>query len=183
MGYAAALSKAWSGLDDIGKGRNITVRFLCDEYTVDLQNRRVLSLSCNAPAKDYISILILHYLKQKLIGLPAISGEWITFQQLDGGQGYFSTFKKRVIDPIMKKYGWNPKAILDLPERFKAKRIQLADFSIVLEVFDNIPVLITLWQGDEEFGPQANILFDKSIKDILCTEDIVILAEFVARNI
>jgi hypothetical protein len=183
MGYAAALSKAWSELESIGKEKNISVRFLSDEYTIDLDNRRVLSVSCNAPVKDYIGILILHYLKKKLTGLSVINGEWITFRQLDGGQGYYPAFKKRVIDPIVRKYGPNPESLLELIERFKAKRIQLADFSIVLDVFDNVPVLITLWQGDQEFGPEVNILFDKGIKDIFCTEDIVILAEFIAHNI
>ena len=59
----------------------------------------------------------------------------------------------------------------------------MAEFSIVLDVFDSVPILITLWRGDEEFSPEVNIIFDKSIKDIFCTEDIVILAEFVAHNI
>ena len=182
MGYDAALSKAWLELENLVEDKN-TVRFLSDEYTVDLKNKRVLSLACNAPVKDYMSILILHYLKQRLTGLPSINGEWISFKQLEGGQGYYSAFKKRVIDPIMRKYGSHPEALLDLIERFRAKRIQLADYSIILDIFDGVPVLITMWRGDEEFGPQVNILFDKGIKDIFCTEDVAILAGFVASNI
>jgi hypothetical protein len=54
MGYAVALSKAWSELENIQKDKNLSIRLLSDEYTVDLENKRVLSLSCNAPAKDYI---------------------------------------------------------------------------------------------------------------------------------
>ena len=183
MSYDAALSKAWLALESLTKEKKISTRFLSDEYAVDLMNRHVMSLSCNAPCKDYISILILHYLQQKLKGLPSINGEWISFKQLEGGQGYYPAFKKRVIDPVMRKYGWHPDALLELIERFKTKSVQLADASIVLDVFDGVPVLITLWRGDEEFGPEANVLFDKSIKDIFCTEDIVILAEFIARNI
>ena len=183
MGYDVALSKSWSELENLTRDKNISIRFLSDEYTVDLENKRVLSLSCNAPAKDYISILILHYLKQKMKGLPLISGEWVSFKQLEGGQGYYSAFKRRVIEPIMRKYGGNPEALLELIERFKAKRIQLADYSIVLDIFDGVPALITLWRGDEEFGPEANILFDKSIEDIFCTEDVAVFAGFVARNI
>jgi len=38
-------------------------------------------------------------------------------------------------------------------------------------------------RGDEEFGPEANILFDKSITDIFCTEDIVVLSEHAAAHI
>jgi len=183
MPYDVALSKAWLELENITKERKISTRFLADEYTVDLENKRILSLSCNTPAKDYVSILILHYLAQKLKGLPQIDGEWISFKQLAGGQGYYPAFKKRVIDAIVRKYGSNPEAIFGLIERFKAKKAQLADVSVVLETFDNLPVLITLSKADDEFGPEANVLFDKNIQDIFCTEDIVVLAGFVAHSI
>ena len=183
MGYEAALSKAWLEFESLAKDKNISVRFMSDEYTIDLENKRILSVSCNTIVKDYISILLLHYLKQKLMGLPTIDGEWISFRQLEGGEGYYPAFKKRVIDPIIRKYSSNPEAILEIIERLKAKRIQLADASVVLDVFDDVPVVIALWQGNEEFGPEVNMLFDKNIKDIFCTEDIIILAEFIAHNI
>ncbi|MBL7131904.1 MAG: DUF3786 domain-containing protein [Candidatus Omnitrophica bacterium] len=183
MGYEVALLKAWSELGNITKDKSLSIVFLAEEYAVDLENQQVMSLSYNLPAKDYVSILILHYLVQKLKGLPLLDGEWISFKQLAGGQGYYSAFRKRVIAPIVKKYGSNPNAIYGLVKRFKAKTVQLADSSVVLEVFNNVPVLIELWRGDEEFGPEANVLFDKSIKDIFCTEDIVVLAGFVAYNI
>jgi len=183
MSYEAALSKAWSDLEEVEVSKNISIRLLSDEYSVDLEFKQILSLSCNAPPKDYVSILILHYLKKKLGGLPSVTGEWISFKQLEGGLGYYPAFKKRVIEPILRKYGLNPKAILELVERFGAKRIQAGDVGVLLEPFDGVPVLITLWRGNEEFGPEANILFDKSIKDIFYTEDVVILAEFIVHNI
>jgi len=183
MGYTPALSKAWSELKDLAQEQEFSVRLLSDQYNVDIGNERILSLSCNAPCKDHIGILILHYLKQKLKGLPVISGEWVSFKQLEGGQGYYPAFQKRVIAPIMRKYGLNPEAILGSVERFNAKRAQLADASVVIDILEGVPILITLWHGDEEFGPEANVLFDKSIKDIFCTEDVVILAEFLARSI
>lgn len=183
MAYDAALSKAWVELNDYKKDKNLSVRFLSDEYIIDLEHKSVLSLSCNAPAKDYISILILHYLKQKFRELPSLDGEWISFKQLEGGQGYYSAFKKRVLDPIIRKYGPHPETIFKSIERLRGKRVQLADFSVVVDAFDGVPVLVAMWRGDEEFGPEVNILFDKSIKDIFCTEDIVILAGFVAYGI
>ncbi|MDD5292435.1 MAG: DUF3786 domain-containing protein [Candidatus Omnitrophica bacterium] len=183
MGYDIALSKAWSELESLAKNRQIEVRLLADNYQVDLANRRILSLSCNVPAKEYLSILILHYLAKKLQGLPVVGDEWIDFRQLDGGQGYYPAFKKRVALTIVKKYGANPQALLGLNERFKIEKADFADVSIVLDVFDNVPVLIELWKADEEFSPEVNMLFDKSIKDIFCTEDIVILAETVAHSI
>ncbi len=183
MEYRTALTKAWSELEGLNLEGNESVRLLNDKYDIDFKNRRVFSTSCNVPAKDYISILVLHYCLQKYKGLPAISGEWISFKQLEGGQGYYPTFKKRAIGHILSKYRDKPGTLFELTERFNAKRIQLADVSVVLEVFDGVPVLITLSRADEEFGAEANILFDKTIKDIFCTEDVVVLAEFVAHNV
>ena len=55
--------------------------------------------------------------------------------------------------------------------------------SIVLEVTEGVPILISLWRADEEFAANANIFFDRSINKIFCTEDIVVLAEMVAHAI
>lgn len=179
--YTDALSKAWSDLSKISPEKGYSLRLLADEYNIDLENRRILSGS--AAPKNYISILLLHYLIRRLGGLPQIKGEWISFKQLPGGQGYFPNFKKRVIDIILQKYGARPEGLLKLVERFPAKRARLADISIVLEILERVPVLINFWRGDSEFGPAANILFDQGISAIFCTEDIVVLAEVLAHRI
>ncbi len=183
MSYQEALGKAWEKLSEIKKQDIYSVKFLADEYSVDIIKQKVASLSCNAPAHDHIAILVLHYLIKQIGGLPGLTQNWISFQELDGGKGYYPTFKKRVLDPIIRKYAKSPGSLLSLVERFSAKRIQIADFGLSVEAFPKIPILITFWKSDDEFSAEANILFDASIKDILATEDTVVMAEFVARNI
>lgn len=183
MSYAAAIEKSWGQLLSLNPDKNILVKFLADEYTVDLEQREVFSLSCNVPAKDFTAILILHYLSQKLKGLPRLTGIWVSFKELSGVEGYYPAFRKRAIEPIIRKYGAHPENILTALERLPAKRISQGDVGIVLEVFDGVPVLVTLWRGDEEFGPEANILFDKSISKIFCTEDTIVLAGIIASQL
>ena len=60
---------------------------------------------------------------------------------------------------------------------------ELPKRGIEFTVFENVPFLITLQKGDDEFGPEANVLFDKSIKDLFVSEDVAVLAEFVVSNI
>ena len=62
MGYEAALKKAWEDLANQKGPKKLSVKFLADEYSVDTQAREIISLSCNIPAKEFLSILILHYL-------------------------------------------------------------------------------------------------------------------------
>lgn len=169
MSYQEALKKAWDDLTAVShNGETCAVKLLSDAYTVDLKNKTVLSDSCNIPAKEYISIIILHYLakKLKLGSLPQPCGEWIDFRQLEGGEGYYPAFRKRTIDKILKKYGSSGK-----------------DMSMVVQVLESVPMLITTSKADEEFGPAANILFDRTISAMFCTEDIVVLTEIVAHSI
>jgi hypothetical protein len=195
MGYEVALKKAWDDLSNLKAPNNLSVhpnvnsnilesawrvKFMADEYSLDLTARNVLSLSCNAPAKDFLSILILHYSAQELRGLPELSGRWLTFRELSGIEGYYDAFHKRSIEPIIRKYGKNPQALREISSRLPARLSDGGDISVVIEAFAVVPVLIKLWKADSEFGPDANMYFDESIKNIFCIEDIVVLAQLVA---
>ena len=183
MSYAVAINKAWDDFAKLNPDKNISLKFLGDEYTLDSQERKAMSLACNVPAKDFIIILLLHYLVQKFKGLPELTGEWVTFKELSGIEGYYPAFRKRAIEPIIRKYGNNPAGLLVVLERLPAKRVNQADVGIVLEAFLGVPVLVNLWRPDEEFGPEANMLFDQSINKIFCIEDIVILAGIIAGQL
>ena len=183
MSYDLAINKAWEELSKLNPDKILCVKFLADEYEIDLQNKKVTSLACNVKAKDFTAILILHYLAQKLKGLSPLTGEWLNFRELSGVEGYLPAFRKRSIEPIISKYGQHPEGILSALDRLPAKRINQGDIGIVLEAFPGVPVLLTLWRPDEEFGPDANMLFDKSISRIFCTEDIVVLAGIVASQL
>jgi len=183
MTYQIALDKAWEDLNKINQQEIASVKFLGDEYTLDIKERKVLSLACNAAAGDFTAILILHYVTVKSKGLPILTSEWLSFKELSGIQGYLPAFRIRAIEPIIRKYGDNPKAILEVLDRLPAKRVDQGDIGIVLEAFQGVPVLIILWRPDQEFGPEANMLFDKSITQIFCTEDIVVLAGFLASQL
>jgi hypothetical protein len=183
MGYEVAFKKAWDDLANLKAPKNLSVKFLADEYSVDSVAEKIFSLSCNTPAKDFTSILILHYLAQKLKGLPALSSQWLTFRELSGIEGYTEAYHQRSIEPIIRKYGHNPDAFKEVLNRLPGKLTEGGDISMIIEVFANVPVLIKLWKQDEEFGPDANMYFDASIKNIFCTEDIVVLAQIVASQL
>ncbi|MCM8796635.1 MAG: DUF3786 domain-containing protein [Candidatus Omnitrophica bacterium] len=184
MSYETAIVKAWDELLKLRPEINLTVRFLSDEYAVDTLNRRIVSVSCNVSAKDFLVILLLHYLIRRFNGIVPPSGEWLTFRELSGVEGYAAAFRKRAIEPLIRKYGRNPEGIFSAQERLTAKRLQETDAAaMVFEVFPGVPVLVKIWKADEEFGPDANIFFDRSITGIFCTEDIVVLAGLIAESL
>ena len=103
MGYEAALSKGWSDLKKTTSNNNHFVDFLNKEYEIDLNKGIVLCNGADAKVND--TVLILHYLRQYFLGLPKLSGEWISFNELEGSLGYYPVFRKRVLTVINAKYG------------------------------------------------------------------------------
>jgi hypothetical protein len=183
MSYEAAINRAWEALAKLSSPKVTSVRFLADEYAVDIETKKILSLSRNAAAGDFVAVLILHYAAQKIKGLPALSGRWLTFKELSGVEGYEAAFRERALRPIIRKYGNNPQGLHVALERLPGRITNGADAAIEIEAFSGVPVLVKLWKQDEEFGAEANMFFDQSISKIFCTEDIVVLAGFVAAGI
>ena len=183
MGYDTALKNAWMILSKLNIGNSLSVRFLADQYSLDFKNREVISFSCNAKAKDFVSVLVLHYVAKNTQGLPPLEGRWHNFKELSGIEGYQQAFRNRVIEPAIRKYGSNPAGIFNVLERLPARKAEQADAAVVVEVFDGVPVLVELWAGDEEFGPEANMLFDGNITDIFCIEDIIVMGGFLAASL
>lgn len=183
MGYDAAINKAWEELSVLKPAKSVLVRFLADEYNVDTQARKVFSVSCNVPAKDFTAILVLHYLAQKIKGLPVLAGEWLTFRELSAVEGYLDAFRKRSIEPIVRKYGSNPEGVFNNLNKLSARKVSEADAALIVEAFDGVPALVKIWHKDEDFSADANIYFDRSITKIFCTEDIVVLAGTIAYSL
>lgn len=179
------MERAWEEVLNLTGDGRFSIALLSDVYEIDLKGKAVFSTSCNIPAKDYVSILLLHYLTQRLRSgsLPGLTGEWIGFKKLEGGEGYYPAFKKRTIDHVVKKYGPDPAGLLKVAERLPAKKADVGDTGVVIAPLDDVRILIAMWGKDDEFEASADILFDKNISGIFCMEDTVVLTEHVVHQL
>jgi len=179
MGYDVALKKAWDVLQGVNTGVGY-IKFLNNEYEIDYAEKDIVSVSSNAPAKDYYKLLILHYLANENRVAKASDNNWISFKELDGGEAYFPAFKNRAIEPILKKYGDNPAGIYKRAGFFDAKKIDTGTAGISISAFPKIKIVVILWAKDDEFSSDCNMLFNPEIKDILPTEDVAVLGGITA---
>ncbi|MGD8880426.1 MAG: DUF3786 domain-containing protein [Desulfobacterales bacterium] len=119
-------------------------------------------------------ILILHYM---LSPAPSpLTDNWISYREIPGASFYYSAFVKRAIDPLKKVFGQNADGLLRAGEILGGKIVDTGDVGYEFRLFPNIPVRLILWAGDDEFPPEANIVFNENIGDILSPEDIAWLA-------
>jgi hypothetical protein len=153
----------------------ITIEYLNQSYQVTLPDIQISLAGSRAevPIKD--KILILHYLTQAT-GVP-IADKPIAFPELPEGANYFPTFSKRSIEPLTKYFGKEPRRLMEAAEKLGGRKVDYGDVAVAINGFSRVPITLVLWQGDTEFPPRSNILFDASIPGYLSTYDITVLCE------
>jgi len=128
------------------------------------------------PMRD--KILILHYLTQAK-GTP-ITNKIIAFRELPEGANYFPTFSKRAIKPLLDHFGREPERLIGATEKLGGHKVNYGDVAVTINAFSYVPITLVLWQGNKEFTPEGNILFDSTISDYLSTYDITVLCETIS---
>ena len=167
-----------SGAKYIPSEKAITIDHLNQSYRISFPDGDVSLASGEeaVPVRD--KILILHYFTRAR-GTP-LSGKLITYKELPDVINYYPTFFKRAIDPIVNHFGKEPSRLPDVAETLGGHKADYGDIAVTINAFSRVPVTIVLWQGDEEFAPDGNIMFDSTIPDYLPTEDITVLCEIIA---
>jgi len=168
MSYKQALEGAWNTIEKLTNKNRFEITFLSGSYVVDTGTKSIILESTNAPAKEYTAIIILHYLAKSLSPekLHEPTGEWIDFSQIKGAESYYPTYRKRTIERLIERYGQGP-----------------GDINKLINIFKNVEFMIKVTIADEEFGADAAILYDRSIEQIFCVEDIVVLTEIVVHSL
>ena len=178
MGYELACSTAWNNLQKIPSPPQ-TLKFLNQIYQLNLQDQTIINTANNKPTKEFITILLLHYLLGENNVTSIQKDKWISFKSLPGGETYYPAFYARAINPLLKKYGTNPTAMLEKATQLNATSGDHGASSIILHPFEKIKVQAILWPGDDEFPPEGNMLFTSSIPHILPTEDTAVLGGLI----
>lgn len=119
-------------------------------------------------------VLILHYLLNAS-GEP-LTGRTIDFRQVPEGGFYWSAFVSRAQKPLLSTFGHDLDLYVKVAATLGGEPQPLGDAAARFMAFPRVPITHVLWGGDEEFTPEATILFDETIPRYFPTEDIAAVA-------
>jgi hypothetical protein len=159
----------------------IIVEYLNRSYQVALPDIEISLVDSEEEVPLRNKVLILHYLTQAK-GTP-LANEVIAYKELPEGSNYFPTFYKRAIKPLVDHFGRQPQRLIAAAKELGGYRVDYGDAAVTINAFKQVPVTLVLWQGDEEFPPGGNILFDATVSDYLSPEDINVLCEIIAWSL
>jgi len=125
-------------------------------------------------------VLILHYLQGCR---PMLTGRWVAYREIPGAGFYFGAFVKRAVDPLKKVFGQNIAALQRAAAKLGAVPIETGSAGFRLDVLPYAPVQLIVWEGDDEFPAEANILFDAVVGDYLSPEDAAWLASLAVYRL
>jgi len=160
-----------------GSQQEIAIEYLNRLYRITTPNVEVLLADSQEEVPIRDRVLILHYLLSAK-GTP-IANKLIAFKELPGGGNYYRTFSKRAIEPLLEHFGEKPHALIDIAGKLGGRKVDFGDVAVSINAFSRVPITIVLWQGDEEFPAQGDILFDATISNYLSTYDVTVLCESI----
>jgi hypothetical protein len=172
--------KAGAGYERDQEGERILILFFSEPYTI-----RFPQIEFYSPGKKTVSLvtraLLLHYLL-RADGNP-LTGKWVGYKDISGGLLYSGVFARRVTEPLIRKFGKSAKLFREVGFRLGGESAGVGDASFHLRALPRIPLQYVLWEGDEEFPPSAQLLFDSSVDHYLPLEDIVVLGQITSGRL
>lgn len=169
-------------LGDAGSDSSIGLSFIHDELIIRTRPEvEVVRRQTREPIPLAEKIIVLHYLLTAQGESP--TDNLVAFREVPGGAFYYPAFLKRARDPLVRVFGGQPEQLLRCGRHLGAEPADWGDASVRLRPLPRIPLTIVLWKGDEEFAPEASILFDRSVRGYLPTEDIAMLSGMVVYRL
>jgi hypothetical protein len=112
-----------------------------------------------------------------------LANQWVPYRELKDGLFYAKSFSDTVEDRICRRFGEDMEGMRTACEALGGREVDQGDLGMVVDTFPRLPLLFILWQGDEEFAPNARILFDMSATAYLNAFELRMLCGEVANRL
>jgi len=122
-----------------------------------------------------LKTMILRYLLNAK-GVKA-TGENISFRDVSGGNVYFASFEGRCLKRFAFTFNYNLEGLKKAMTVLGATPQTTGDMSWRFEVINNMFMTVILWVGDDEFPPEAQILFDANFPTAFSAEDMAVMGD------
>ncbi len=153
-----------------------------DQFVIDPSNERIGHAAANnSPPHEYLDLFAIYYLL-RVKDIP-LQKEWVSEKDLPGGPTFFRGPHLIPTDLISKQFNNDLQKFRIRCTQLGGKPIDMADAAYRFSITDDIPMAILYWTGDEDFPPEAKILYDRSIAEQLSLDIVWTLAVGVCARL
>ena len=162
-------------------GKEFYVNLLGREYAISHPEYALRALDGgNLPPLPTQTFLLRYLLEGKAV---SNKGTWLTFREMPWGELYIKPYTGRVLTRAAFTFGTRIAAFRAACEKMGATAVNHGDAGFQFDFIGGYRIQILVWEGDDEFPPNAQILYSDNFSEGFAAEDRVVAGDILISTI
>ncbi len=171
---AARTSVKWDG-------KEFYVNLLGRDFAISHPDYAIRALDGGVnPPLPTQTFLLRYLLEGKTV---AWQNEWKTFREMPWGELYIKPYTGRVLTRAAFTFGTRVAAFKAACEKMGAIAVNHGDAGYLFDLIGGYQMQILVWEGDDEFPPNAQILYSDNFEEGFAPEDRVVAGDILISSI
>ena len=161
------------------------ITLLGKTYSITQSPPCVKGGDCDSSRGDCVPIPTQTFLIRYLLEGKRVpwNGQWKTFREMPWGELYIKPYTGRVLTRAAFTFGTRLAAFKAACEKMGATPVSHGDAGYEFAFLGDYKVRVLVWEGDEEFPPNAQILYSDNFEDGFAPEDRVVTGDILITAI
>lgn len=162
-------------------GKEFYVNLMGREYAISHPDYALRALDGgNLPPLPTQTFLLRYLLEGKSV---EGNGQWKTFREMPWGELYIKPYTGRVLTRAAFTFGTRVAVFEAACEKMGALPVPHGDAGYQFDFIGGYQIRILVWEGDEEFPPNAQVLYSDNFADGFAAEDRVVAGDILISTI
>ena len=162
-------------------GKEFYVNLLGREYAISHPDYALRPLDGGALPPLPVQTFLLRYLQESKAS--AWAGAWKTFREMPWGEMYIKPYTGRVLTRAAFTFGTRLAAFKAAAEKMGAMAVPHGDAGYEFSLIGDFKMRILVWEGDDEFPPNAQVLYSDNFATGFAAEDRVVAGDILISAI
>ena len=162
-------------------GKEFTVTLLGRSYAIAHPDYAIRALDGGSLPPLPVQTFLLRYLLE--CRDVVWKGEWKTFREMPWGEMYIKPYTGRVLTRAAFTFGFRTAAMKAAAEKMSAASVPHGDAGFEFELVPGYRMRILVWEGDDEFPPNAQVLYSDNFAEGFAAEDRVVAGDILITAI
>ena len=162
-------------------GGEFTVKLLGREFAISHPEYAIRALDgSKVPPLPTQTFLLRYLLESRDV---AWAGQWKTFREMPWGEMYIKPYTGRVLTRAAFTFGTRVAAFKAAAEKMGAEPVKHGDAGYRFDLVGGYQMQILVWEGDDEFPPNAQVLYSDNFAEGFAAEDRVVAGDILITMI
>jgi hypothetical protein len=158
-------------------GKEFFVTLLGRTYAIAHPDYAIRALDAGKlPPLPAQTFLLRYLLESKDV---AWTGAWKTFREMPWGEMYIKPYTGRVLTRAAFTFGTRVAAFRAACEKMGAQKLPHGDAGYEFTLIGDYRIRILVWEGDDEFPPNAQIIYSDNFAEGFAAEDRVVSGDIL----